>query len=59
MKNSIHHNYEDFREKLKDLYEKNVNITHIDFDIAKYIEEINSKLHDFKEEILEKVSFKF
>jgi hypothetical protein len=57
MKHSIHHNYEDFREKLKDLYEKNVNITHIDFDISNYIEEINSKLHDFKEEILEKVSF--
>jgi hypothetical protein len=56
MKHTIQNNYEDFRDKLKIIYDKNVNITNLDFDVGRYIEEINGKLHDFKEEIMEKVN---
>jgi len=56
MKQSIENNYEDFSQKMKTILDKNVNITSIEMDVARYFDEINSKLRDFKEDIMEKVS---
>ena len=55
MKHSIENNYEEFSQKMKALLDKNVNITNIEFDVGRYFDEINLKLRDFKEDIMEKV----
>ncbi len=34
-----------------------VNISNYEFDISNYLEEVNDKLHKFKEEVMEKVIF--
>ena len=70
MKEQIHHNFEELKEKMKILYEKSlnninninlqsVNISKFEFDVSKYIEELNDKVHKFKEEVLGNVLYQF
>jgi hypothetical protein len=59
MKEKLGDNFSELKEKLKNLYGERVpylNMSHYDFDIAKYFEEINEKMHNFKQEIMEKVT---
>ena len=58
MKDSIQVNFVELREKFKSLYEEklsSMNITHLEFDLKTVFEELNEKIHSFKENILDKV----
>lgn len=61
MKEKLGDNFSDLKEKIKTMYGEKVgykylNMSHYEFDIAKYFEEINEKMHNFKLEIMEKVN---
>ena len=61
MKEKFGENFKELKEKFKILYDKKIpsmNMSHYEFDITKYFDEINEKLHNFKQEIIEKVSLK-
>ncbi len=58
MKDSIQVNFVELKKKIKSLYEEKVssmNITHIEFDLKTVFEDLNEKIHLFKESILDKV----
>jgi hypothetical protein len=61
MKEKFGENFKELKEKFKTLYEEKIpsmNMSHYEFDVTKYFDEINEKLHNFKQEIMEKVSLK-
>jgi hypothetical protein len=58
MTDSMQHNLVDLKEKFKAAYGDHLptmNITHMDFDFKSLFDELNEKIHNFKENILEKV----
>jgi hypothetical protein len=58
MTDSMQHNLVDLKEKFKTVYEGNLammNITNLDFDFKTLFDELNEKIHNFKENIVEKV----
>jgi hypothetical protein len=57
MKESFGDNLEEFKKKVKNLYQENIhfNITQLEHDFVKYVEELNEKLHHFKQEIIDRV----
>ena len=58
MKDSIKENIEEMKKNFKEEYDylyQKLHIENYEFDIKKYIEELNEKIISIKEEILEKV----
>ena len=54
----FHENYLEMKEKFKHLFEDNLsmNMTRFEFNLTKYFEDINNKVHNFKQEIIAKVN---